>query len=84
MCQYPLPQSCGIGNVKVFSEWDTEDVGFSAYTLAAAPCSIEFESRDDDLWINVMCEKDMEDTLAEQVAEDLAERLRLGPPADPE
>ena len=73
-----------VGNVKVFSEWDTEDCSFSAYTLAPAPCFIEFAGRSEDLWINVLCEKDMKDTLDEQLAHDVAQRLRLGLPAHPE
>lgn len=74
-----------VGNVKVFSEWDTEDTAFSAYSLAPAPCFLAApHRRRGDLRINVMCEKEMEEVLAEQVADDLAQRLRLGLPADPE
>ena len=56
----------------------------SLLPVGVAPCFIEFAGRSEDLWINVLCEKDMEDTLAEQLANDVAQRLRLGLPAHPE
>ena len=65
---------------RIFSEWDTEDIAFSAYTLGAQPCIIEYQDDgyERDIEVTAITEKRAADMEAAQAAKDLQQRLRFG------